>query len=585
MALNILLSQKTNRHIVKKLGSTYAYVSKFGTFGTAKTDNTGLNNPIGIAVDTSNNIYVCDSKNCRIVKLDSSLAFVGSLDLGARNNPYAIMFDSTTGDIYVVGVYKDVYLSIFRVTTSSFTIAKQNNNIYPEAKEKPFSICRGFGVNDFLIALGTKLLKVTEASNSNFTATTITTNETITATSQEALIKEKKYNLVNKPIISSSYTLWRTYTETPTQLSTSTFQTLHFPVLGIPDVDFTVYKNEVELDYDIALDDPNDYIINQTLGFITLQKPVISTDKIYIRYKYQMIDTVDYVLDINTGSLKLTVGVSEDWNGNTDIIQANYTHTGQAVNQTITGISNAVITGLVKHSNGDVYIAQNTLEDAGRICRVNSSYVNIGDSNKVSKFIQGLTEALDGSLLTYCDNQKITRYSSLLNFVEDVYEDDKKTDLSPVFTSHQCTLSSFPIVVNSERVYVGSEILLRDDIDEDDIVIHQRQYALNYLTGVLTIHKIIDDPVNVFVYGSSYQLSKFPIESGSELVYVDNVLQSSGYALDYSTGRLTFSPVISGTVKVEYYRSMTIDKIEFVCVNDTVELDAFDVSSILEINN
>lgn len=580
MALSILMSQKTKRHIVKKLDSTYTYVSKFGTFGTSKTDNTGLNNPIGIAADASNNIYICDSKNSRIIKLDSNLAYIGSLDLDPsiipiadkRNHPYVIMFDSLTGDLYVVGVYKDLYMSIFRITTA-LAIVKSNNNVYSEAKEKPYSICRGFGGNDFIVSLGKKLIKITEDTGTTFTATTSITSETINASHNEAIIREKKYNLVNKPIVLGTYTLWRTYTEAPTEISTTTFQTLHFPVLGTPDVDFKVYKNEVELDYVPVPVDPNDYTINQALGFITLKKAVISTDEIYIRYKFQMIDAVDYELNINTGSIKLTDGVSEDWNFNRDIIESDYTYTGQGVIQTISGISDATITGLVHHTNNDIYVAQNTLTDAGKISRVNSSYVNIGDTNKISKFVLWLSEALDGSLLTYCDSEKIVRYSDILNYIEDVYVDKKEVDEPPVLLgSHQYQLSLFPVVSGSERVYTGTEVLLFD------------AYTLNPLTGLLTIKKVTDNPVTIVVYGLSYQLSKFPIEVGSESVYVDNVLQLSGYTLDYVTGRLTFSPIISGTVKVEYYRDISIDKVEFNYDGEVVELDAYDVSGIIELN-
>jgi hypothetical protein len=287
-----------------------------------------------------------------------------------------------------------------------------------------------------------------------------------------------------------------------------------------------------------------------------------------------MIDAIDYTLDVYSGLIKLTAGVSEDWNISRDIIEINYTYANVATIQTISGISNANITGILKHSNGDMYVAQNTLSDAGKISKVNSSYTNIGDSNKVSKYIIGLTEALDGSLLTYdSDNQKIVRYSSNLNFVEDIYNDNKKIDQPPTLSGpHQYQLSLTPVLENSERVHAGSEVLLRNS------------YSLNLISGLLTIQKVTDEPPIINVYGLSYQLNKYPIETGSELVYVDNVLQVSGYTLNYSTGNLVFSPVVSGAVKVEYYRNMTVDKIEFSCVNNVVELDAFDVFGIFELN-
>jgi hypothetical protein len=435
MAQKILLAQRTNRHVLKKIDSSYVYEAPhFGTFGTTQTDNTGLNNPTSIAVDTLNNVYICDSENARIVKLDSTLAYVSSVDVTPivdlpykRHKPYAIFFDSVSGDLYVVGVYRDLTLTILRMSTS-LVISKANYNIYPCAKEKPFSICSGFSVGDFVISLGTKLVKVTETVDLTFTATTVVTNETITSTQDECIVREKKFNVAYKPIVPLSYTFRRRYTEAPTQVSAIMFQTLHFPLLDSPganpDTEIVVYKNGVELDNDPLLDDPNDYIINQSTGEITLQKPVISTDVIRIRYRYQMIESVDYAFDFLTGKLLLTTGVSEDWNGKTDVIEADYTYMAQAVEQAITGISNATITGLLKHSNGDIYLTQNTLSDAGKVSRVNSSYINIGDTNKISKYVIGLAIGLDGSILIYdSSNQKVVRYSEVMNFVEDVYED------------------------------------------------------------------------------------------------------------------------------------------------------------------
>jgi len=429
MALKVLLSQKTNRHVVKKLGTSYTYESHFGSFTNARTDNTGLNNPIGIAVDTSNNVYICDSNNSRVVKLNSSLVYVSSINLSSisMGQPYNILFDSVTGDIYVVGVYRNIYLSMVRMNTS-LVVSKANNDIYPVAKEKPFAICRGFGVDEFLISLGKKIVKVTETSSAIFTPVIAITNEIINAAHTETIVREKKFNLVNKPIVPASYTVYRTYTETPTQVTTTRFQTAHFPVLGTPDVNFIVYKNTVELDYDINLNDPNDYIIDQANGQITLQKSVVAGDIIKIRYRYQMIDSVDYTLNLANGCVVLTEGVMEDWNLNRDRLEFNYSYVTQAVEQTIVGISNATITGLLKHTNGDIYVAQNTLTDAGKISRVNSSYVNIGDTNKISKYIICVAKGLDGSLLTYdSSNQKIVRYSEVMNYVEDVYNDTADT--------------------------------------------------------------------------------------------------------------------------------------------------------------
>lgn len=68
----IYLSQRTARHVVKRLDSSYIYSNHFGTFGFEQTDNTGLSFPYGIASDSSGNIFVCDGNNLSIVKLSST---------------------------------------------------------------------------------------------------------------------------------------------------------------------------------------------------------------------------------------------------------------------------------------------------------------------------------------------------------------------------------------------------------------------------------------------------------------------------------------------------------------------------------
>lgn len=428
MALKVLLSQKTNRHVIKKLNASYVYESSFGTWQTAKSDTTGLNFPIGIAKDASNNIYVCDSNNKRIIKLNSSLTYVSQLDVSTTiGKPYSITFDTVTNDLYVVGLFKDFYLSVARIT-SALVVSKSFNNIYSPATgvEKPYGICKGIVADTFIISLGRKLVIFTETASSTLVGQT-TTSESFTATHEEAIDSQSKYNLINKSIVPSTFTVWRTCTESPLEESPTSFQTLHFPVIGTPDVDFKVYKNGVQLDYDVALNDPNDYIINQATGDITLQTGVVTGDEVKIWYKFEMINNVDYALDLFSGLLSLSIGVSENILGlitYRDIFNITYTYATNATVQTLTGITDAVITGIIKHSNNDIYVVQNTLLESAKISRINSSYVNIGDSNKISKYAIGIAEALDGSLIVYdSSNQKIVRYSNVLNFVETIYTD------------------------------------------------------------------------------------------------------------------------------------------------------------------
>jgi hypothetical protein len=302
----ILLSQRTNRHIIKELNSVYSYVASFGVFGTPKSDNTGFNNPIGIAVDDSNNIYVCDNKNSRIVKLDINFQYVAHLNVIALGKPYRILFDVESESLYMVGVYKELYISVAKIGIADFLIQKSNKKVC-RIFDKPFAICKSFNTGEFIVSLGSKLIKVIEEA--------------------------------------------------------STFA---------------------------------------------------------------------------------------------------------YVDQSITGISDVTVTGLVKHTNGDIYIAQNNLH-SGKISRINSSYVEIGSTNRVSKFIICLSESpLGGSLYTYTCNKKIVRYSEDLNFIEDAYVQLGETIEFDKYDISEITLAkiqSFPDIFD-ERLDSSSYV---DSFDERSV--------------------------------------------------------------------------------------------------------------------
>jgi hypothetical protein len=163
MSKKIIFSQRTARHVVSLLNSSYVYVNSFGTFGTSQIDNTGLNFPFGIAADPSNNIYVCDGNNNRIVKLDSSLAYVSSVDVTtALGSPFSIFYDSVNACLYAIGILDYMSLSIARITTG-LVISKSNNNIHSISPgDRPLGISRGFGAADFLISGLDTLLNTTE---------------------------------------------------------------------------------------------------------------------------------------------------------------------------------------------------------------------------------------------------------------------------------------------------------------------------------------------------------------------------------------------------------------------------------------
>jgi photosystem II stability/assembly factor-like uncharacterized protein len=167
----ILFTQKS-KHVIKKLNSSYIYESSFGTFGVRKINNTGLNFPIGFDIDTDKNVYICDSNNQRIVKLDETLTFVSSLNVSSTiGKPFSIIVD--TNDLYVAGVFREMTISIAKIPTSLSGVSKNNTNIHT-AYDNPFGICRSFNDSDFLIALNNQLLSVTEEISDFSEATQIT---------------------------------------------------------------------------------------------------------------------------------------------------------------------------------------------------------------------------------------------------------------------------------------------------------------------------------------------------------------------------------------------------------------------------
>lgn len=158
MANYIYLTQRTNRHIAKSLSSDVAPATytgnAFGTFGVPGGTSIALHNPWGITADSgTNNIYVCDSMNKRIVRLNSSLEIVDQYStIDTIDTPYAIMFDSVTGDLYVVGVWNNRWVRIERLTTTLASI-KVSGNLQPDSELlwRPTGISRGFAADSFLV--------------------------------------------------------------------------------------------------------------------------------------------------------------------------------------------------------------------------------------------------------------------------------------------------------------------------------------------------------------------------------------------------------------------------------------------------
>lgn len=166
MANKIFLSQR-NSHIIKRLNSAYVYESKFGVYGTAQTNNTGLNYPSMIASDGTY-IYVCDNKNKRIVKLvNAGLTYSANVDVSTQvGAPYAITCDGT--NIWVVGMKNNATLAIAKLTTA-LAVTKFSDLTLPAGTtlSNPVGICKDFAVANSFLIITDCVLKVTETTSFN----------------------------------------------------------------------------------------------------------------------------------------------------------------------------------------------------------------------------------------------------------------------------------------------------------------------------------------------------------------------------------------------------------------------------------
>lgn len=77
------VADRGNQRILKIQISTWTSVAQFGVNGTTGADNTHLNAPTGLCVDTAGtgNVYVADSGNHRLIQLTSALVYVSQFGI------------------------------------------------------------------------------------------------------------------------------------------------------------------------------------------------------------------------------------------------------------------------------------------------------------------------------------------------------------------------------------------------------------------------------------------------------------------------------------------------------------------------
>jgi len=160
--------QQTNRHLVKRFNgeSTPAIYDNayFGEFQSGITDSM-LNFPSSITSDL-NDIFICDTLNYRILRLNSNLQFISKYD--TRNTigkPNAIMFHN--GFLYVVGIFNN-YIRLQKLTINfDNVISSSNLTSVNGIIGTKLSICKGFEVDKiFIIGANVDVYEVNELVNS-----------------------------------------------------------------------------------------------------------------------------------------------------------------------------------------------------------------------------------------------------------------------------------------------------------------------------------------------------------------------------------------------------------------------------------
>ena len=119
---NVYIADSNNYRLVK-LDSNLNYVSQFGVTGTYKTDNTGLYYPYGCAIDSLGNVYVADLSNHRLVKLNSSLQYIGQFGVTG------ISKTDNTGLNGPVDCSVDALNNIYVVDQSNHRLVKLNSSL------------------------------------------------------------------------------------------------------------------------------------------------------------------------------------------------------------------------------------------------------------------------------------------------------------------------------------------------------------------------------------------------------------------------------------------------------------------------
>lgn len=461
----------------------------FGTYGVPGSDTTHLNFPWSLGVDGSGNIYICDgtdNSNGRIVKLDSGLNYVAELDVSNElGRPYAIALDPSSGDLFAAGIFQYRYVSVAKIDVSSFTVDSYDNNIaLGDTNDQPMGISPGFTSGDFLISGLRYLLRFSDPgtfviddtnnkidfeeiygeeitatiANGTYTSATLATavEAALTAAgpaTYDVTVSGNKFYIgsdCSGRLVTLATNDLIGFEETPgvekvAQIAPGTYTLLSLASEIQNKLNFNGDSNYTVILYA----DDRFQIISDGSGGTGIFNLVFGSGS---HHPYTIAGLIGFDPDVDqTGSLTYLAPRSPFsllWKTGSNATTSAYSILGfdrvddflyktyvsdsekafgSGIVQRIEGEYHSKFVGHTRHTNGDVYMITERKNGAW-LSRINSSYVNIGDSNKISKHALHVQLGANGDLYIYdADNERIVRYDENLNFVEVVFQDTGDT--------------------------------------------------------------------------------------------------------------------------------------------------------------
>jgi hypothetical protein len=168
----IFVTQSTNKHVVKRLDSNVTPAVYDGQYYGFYEEIGRLKYPSGVAAKGTD-IFVCDYKNSRVLRLNRTLDYVGEYDTSATiDKPCLIYHDTVTDDLYVLGVtpcYWNCKLERLTINGSNEFESVKVSDYLGQFRNgiMPTGLCRGFATNEFLVCgSDNDILKTVETTTS-----------------------------------------------------------------------------------------------------------------------------------------------------------------------------------------------------------------------------------------------------------------------------------------------------------------------------------------------------------------------------------------------------------------------------------